>query len=258
MTPRFLMCPPEYWGEGRPGKAGAASGAMNQWTRLYDLLRKTLRFQVELLEPIRGLPYLTFAAHAGFLSKRLFIPSRFYSKQRRGEETVWQTWFRKKGYIVKPLDALMPFEGSADLCRVGETLYAGFRSPEGLTLCEGLEKILKQPCFGLQITDPAFPRLSRCLAPLSEKSALGYPKAFETCSAMILKENIPDLIEVPEEEALRGGCDLLAAGGHGVLSEHCPKTAKALARRKIKVHSLNLFEFEKAGAGPGSLALRLS
>ncbi len=80
-----------------------------------DLVRVTARaWVVEVLEvpQKKGCPDMVFTANAGQTSciacppgragaHRTFIPSHFRFVQRRGEESAFIGYFRKKGYRIK-------------------------------------------------------------------------------------------------------------------------------------------------------------
>src|SRR5438477_8161752 len=102
---RLLMCPPTYYNieyEINPWmsrlKAAHADTAKAQWENLYGTLTRECGAQVELLEPVQGLPDLVFTANAGLVAGRSFILSRFRFPVRSAEEPVFAAWFRAHGF----------------------------------------------------------------------------------------------------------------------------------------------------------------
>ena len=103
-TPRILMCPPDYYGieyEINPWMSvqkGADRPRSNpaQWRALHRTLVE-LGVEVELLDPVEGLPDLVFTANAGLVFSDLFIPSKFRYKVRQGETPRFEAWFARPG-----------------------------------------------------------------------------------------------------------------------------------------------------------------
>ena len=104
------MCPPDYYEvayEINPWMSVRRKvhqeKAASQWAAYYDLLTKKLKARVELLKPVKGLPDLVFTANGGLVHKRLFIRGNFRHKERQGEEPHFESWFRKNGFIIRPI-----------------------------------------------------------------------------------------------------------------------------------------------------------
>ena len=260
----FLMCSPEYYDvayEINPWMSvkhkADKEKAQKQWSAYYELLAKKLKVRVELLTPVQGLPDLVFTANAGLVRKRLFIRSNFRHKERKGEEVYFQDWFRKKGYIVKTLERPYCFEGEGDALFMSSDLYTGFHFRSDVEAHDMVSGLLNQSYYALELHDKRFYHLDTCFAPLNEKSALLFLPAFEPYAQMVLLENIPDPIPVPEEEALRFACNAAVIGKNIVIPSGCPKTAAELEKRGFHVHALEFSEFIKAGGAAKCLVLKL-
>ena len=118
---RFLMCPPDYFGieyEINPwmrlNNQSDPQQARGQWKDLYDVLTGELGAQVELMEPLKGLPDLVFTANAGYVEKDFFISSFFKYEERRGETPHFDAWFQSRGYHIGKLGPDCFFEGMGD------------------------------------------------------------------------------------------------------------------------------------------------
>ncbi|MBI3313770.1 MAG: amidinotransferase [Candidatus Omnitrophica bacterium] len=260
----LLMCPPDYYDivyEINPWMSVKRQAdhkkAVRQWTDFYELLTQTLKVKVELLEPQRGLPDMVFTANAGLVHKNHFIKSNFRHKERKGEEPFYEAWFRKHKYRIKTIPKPFCFEGEGDALFMGKSLYTGYHFRSDIEAHDMLSGYLKVTYDGLQLKDSFFYHLDTCFAPLNEESALMYLPAFDTYSQLILLENIPDPIKVPEDEALRFACNAVVVGKNVVTSEGCPKTAKQLEKRGFHVYSLDFSEFMKAGGAAKCLVLKL-
>ena len=265
MTPSLLMCPPEYYEiayEINPWmslkKKADRPLAKKQWEDFYHLLTQKLQVRVELLTPIRHLPDLVFTANGGLVYKRHFIRANFRHKERQPEALFFEEWFKKKGWIVKRVPPVYYFEGEGDALFLGRELYTGCHFRSDIEAHEFVAANLGVPYFTLELADKRFYHLDTCFAPLDQKTALVYLSAFEPYSQQILKETIPDLIAVPEKEALRFACNCVVVDRDIVLHLGCPETMEALRLRGFKVHALDFSEFIKAGGSAKCLVFQLN
>src|SRR5687768_10877710 len=125
-TTQILMCPPDYYGieyEINPWMSRSRQAdrdlAIEQWEGLVALLTK-LGVQVSLLTPAPGLPDLVFTANAALICQRQAVLSHFRHKQRQGEESLCEAWFKKHGFTVQRLPEGRFFEGAGDALFCGE------------------------------------------------------------------------------------------------------------------------------------------
>src|SRR4051812_49094868 len=102
--PTILMCPPDFYGieyEINPwmsrSRQSDSDEARRQWRALRDLL-SSLGAQIELMEPIKGLPDLVFTANAGLVWHDTVFLSRFHHAARQGETPYDDEWFRAHGF----------------------------------------------------------------------------------------------------------------------------------------------------------------
>lgn len=259
------MCPPDFYEvayEINPWmsvKRKVNRGrAQRQWKEFHSLLTSKLKVRVELMKPVAGLPDLVFTANAGLVYKRKFIRSNFRHKERQPEARFFEDWFRKNGWIVKSIPPVFHFEGEGDALFFGRELYTGFHFRSDMEAHEFVADSLGLPYSSLELVDKRFYHLDTCFAPLDEKTALVYLPAFDVYAGEVLRETIPDLIEVSEKEALHFACNALVLGPDVVLNHGCPDTMKALQLRGYLPHALDFSEFIKAGGSAKCLALRLS
>ena len=89
---RYLMCRPEHftvsyrinpWME--PAKPTDTAKALAQWQTLYDTY-VALGHEVELIDPVPGLPDMVYTANGGFVIDGRALGVRFRVDERRGEE----------------------------------------------------------------------------------------------------------------------------------------------------------------------------
>jgi N-dimethylarginine dimethylaminohydrolase len=201
---------------------------------------------------------MVFTANAGIVHKRLFVRSNFRHKERRGEETFFESWFKKKSFIVKTVDRPFYFEGQGDALWMGDEFYTGYHFRSDVEAHDIVAGYLKTAYFALQLCDKRFYHLDTCFMPLNNESALAFLPAFETYAQLVLLENIPDLIRVPQKEAVRFACNAVFVEKNVILPLDCPETTKQLESRGFHVYALDFSEFIKAGGAAKCLTLKLS
>jgi N-dimethylarginine dimethylaminohydrolase len=261
----FLMCPPDYdealygmnpWRHDR--RKLHHERANRQWRDLFDLLKKKLDCDIELLTPVKGLAGMVFAASGGLVRKRLFIRGNFRNPKLAGEEICFEKWFKKHGFLVKTIEKPFVFEGEADSLWMAGGLYSGFHFPQDTEGHERVGKILGVNVLGIEIRDKRFCHFDACFAPLDAKTALVFLPALDPYAGLALLENIGDPIRVPEDEALRFACHVVVIGRDVVIPSGCPKTSREIGERGFRVHELDCSEFIKAGGAAKSLVLKLA
>jgi len=258
------MCPPDYYEvayEINPWMSVKRTvdpkKAKRQWEDYHHLLSVKLKVKVELLRPVPHLPDLVFTANGGLAHGQIFFRANFRHQERQPEAAFFEDWFQKKDWKIKKIPPVLHFEGEGDALFLGHDLYTGSHFRSDIEAHEFLAGILEVDYYALELADKRFYHLDTCFAPLDEKTALVYLPAFEAYSQQILKETIPDLIEVPEEEALRFACNAVVVGKEVVLNSGCPQTEKLLKLRGFTPHSLDFSEFIKAGGAAKCLVLTL-
>jgi len=259
------MCPPDYYEiayEINPWmsvkKQADQKLAKKQWDSFYDLLTRELKIQVELLKPVPHLPDLVFTANGGLVFRKNFVRANFRHKERQPEAAFFEGWFRKKDYSVRHVPPGYHFEGEGDALFFQDGLYTGYHFRSDIEAHEFVAAILGVSYYALELVDKRFYHLDTCFAPIDGKTALAYLPAFEIYSQHVLKDTVPDLIEVPEEEALRFACNAVVVGKEVVLNSGCPRTMEALRSLGFRSHPLDFSEFIKAGGAAKCLVLRLS
>jgi N-dimethylarginine dimethylaminohydrolase len=262
-APRILMCPPDYFGieyEINPWmnvRVGSdAELARRQWTAL-DQTLKDLGAAIDLIEPVAGLPDLVFTANAGLVWHDLFISSRFRYGVRQGEAPLFEGWARKQGLGVVNLPHGYNFEGAGDALFCGDTLFAGYRFRSDVRSHQWIGDRLGVEVLPLELIDPRFYHLDTCFCPLAPDLALYYPGAFDEYGRSVLRDRLPQLIEVSVEEAISFSCNAVVVGKTVILNEGAPKLAADLRERGFGVRPLGFSEFIKSGGSAKCLTLRV-
>lgn len=259
----LLMCPPDHYAikyvinpwmkltrQINPDKAHL------QWKRLIDIL-KSLNCKIHLIQQIQGLPDMVFTANAGLTVDRQVFLSRFRHKERAAEANYFKKWFKKNDFQVIDLPQRIFFEGAGDALFVGNTLFAGYRFRSDIRAHTFIAETLGVEVLSLELTKRRFYHLDTCFTPLSSRSALYYPPAFDRYGQTVIEKNIADPIPVSRKEAYKFVCNALVAGRDVVIHKHCPETGQVLAERGFRVHETNLSEFIKAGGSAKCLTLQI-
>jgi N-dimethylarginine dimethylaminohydrolase len=261
--PRILMCPSDYYGieyEINPWMnktLGSDPGrSSQQWRKLRDTFVE-LGAHVEELEPAPGLPDLVFTANAGIVYRGLFVVARFRFGVRQGESPLCMRWARQHGFEVVELPPGLYHEGAGDALFCGETLFAGYRFRSDARSHHWVADRLGVEVLPLELVDSRFYHLDTCFCPLSTTEAIYYPGAFDDYGRSVLKDLIPNLIEVSSDEAVSFSCNAVVIGHDVVLNAGVPKLSRALEAEGFQAHPVLLSEFIKSGGSAKCLTLRL-
>jgi N-dimethylarginine dimethylaminohydrolase len=263
MSPRILMCPPDYYGieyEINPWMSRCRGSdrprAVAQWTALVGILRR-LGVTVEVIAPRPGLPDLVFTANAGLVYRDTFYSARFRHSERAGESPVFDAWFAGYGFKVEHLPDGMYHEGAGDALFCGDTLFAGYRIRSDVHGHQWLGQTLGVQVLPLELVNPHFYHLDTCFCPLAPGAAVWHPPAFDAYGRRVIRTHVKTLIPVVEEEAARFACNAVVVGKTVVTNAGCPMLAAALTEHGYTPVETPLDEFLKAGGSAKCLTLRL-
>ena len=261
MTQHVLMCEPRHyriayeinpWMRRSNAVVGAAAHA--QWTSLRSALRG-LGVRIELVEPGSDVPDMTFAANAGIVIGRRFIPANFRFPERQPEAERFIRWFEAHDYDVIRIHEPHYWEGEGDVLAAGGRVFAGFRFRTEFRALDHLDEILQRESVRLELCDPRFYHLDTCFFPIDERHALYFPAAFTGEARRRLAEAFDDLIAVPETDALRFACNALLVERTVVMNTGCDATVSALEERGYTCLATPTAEFIKAGGSVKCLVL---
>ena len=261
--PRILMCPPDFYGieyeinawmhRERPADRALA---MAQWRALQQLLEEA-GAKIEKLPAVAGLPDLVFTANAALIHRDLAILAHFRHVERQGEEAWDEQWLLGQGFRVERLPHGFNFEGAGDALFCGDTLFAGYRLRSEARAHQWIGQRLACRTILLELVDPYYYHLDTCFCPLTSRTAIYYPGAFDQYGLAVLRDLVPDLIEVSRLEAQRFACNAVVVGKTIVMNTGCPELQAALSARGFSPRATPLDEFVKAGGSAKCLTLRL-
>ncbi|MFV4913644.1 N-dimethylarginine dimethylaminohydrolase [Microbacterium lacticum] len=267
---RYLMCRPEHftvsyrinpWME--PAKPTDTAKALAQWQTLYDTY-VALGHEVELIDPVPGLPDMVYTANGGFIVDGRALGVRFRVDERRGEERPFMDWFAAHGFdVVEPVSVQ---EGEGDFLLVGDTILAGtgFRST-GDSHAE-VAGVFGREVVSLRLIDPRFYHLDTAISVLDpvegpggvEKANIAYlPSAFDEPSLAVLRERYPDAIEVSDADGAVFGLNSASDGDNVFISPRATGFEAQLRERGYHPVLVDLSELLLGGGGIKCCTLEL-
>ena len=267
---RYLMCRPEHftvsyrinpWME--PAKPTDTAKALAQWQTLYDTY-VALGHEVELIDPVPGLPDMVYTANGGFIVDGRALGVRFRVDERRGEERPFMDWFAAHGFdVVEPVSVQ---EGEGDFLLVGDTILAGtgFRST-GDSHAE-VAGVFGREVVSLRLIDPRFYHLDTAISVLDpvegpggvEKANIAYlPSAFDEPSLAVLRERYPDAIEVSDADGAVFGLNSASDGYNVFISPRATGFETQLRERGYHPVLVDLSELLLGGGGIKCCTLEL-
>ncbi|MFF2631672.1 dimethylargininase [Microbacterium sp. NPDC058021] len=267
---RYLMCRPEHftvsyrinpWME--PDRPTDTAKALRQWQDLHDTYVR-LGHEVELIDPVPGLPDMVYTANGGFIIDGRALGVRFRVPERRGEERPFMQWFADHGFdVVEPVEVQ---EGEGDFLLVGDTILAGtgFRSV-GDSHREVAE-VFGREVVSLRLVDPRFYHLDTAIAVLDpvegpggvERATIAYlPTAFDEASRAILAERYPDAILVDDADGAVFGLNTASDGRNVIVSPRAVGFIAQLRERGYVPVTVDLSELLLGGGGIKCCTLEL-
>ncbi|GAA1995521.1 dimethylargininase [Microbacterium ulmi] len=266
----YLMCRPEHftvsytinpWME--PANPTDTSRALRQWQALYDTYLR-LGHDVELIDPIPGLPDMVYTANGGFVVDGIAYGARFRFQERVPEGPAFMDWFRDNGYdVVVPREVN---EGEGDFLLVGDTILAGtgFRSTGDSHREVG--EVFGREVVSLQLVDPRFYHLDTAIAVLDpvegpggvERADIAYlPHAFDERSQGILADRYPDAIRVSDDDGAVFGLNSASDGRNVIISPRAKGFEAQLRERGYTPVLVDLSELLLGGGGIKCCTLEL-
>ncbi len=262
------MCAPDHydvdyvinpWMEGNIHKS-SRERAVEQWQQLFHLLKD--HAIVDLVQPEKGVPDMVFTANAGLVQGDTAVLSRFFHKERQGEEPFFKAWLEEHGFTVHELPKDLPFEGAGDALfdREGRWLWAGYGFRSELDSHPYLARWLDIEVLSLRLMDERFYHLDTCFCPLADGYLLYYPPAFDAYSNRLIEMRVPEAkrIAIAEEDAVTFACNAVNIDRTIVLNKASDKLKQRLEGVGFRVLETPLTEFLKAGGAAKCLTLRVT
>jgi N-dimethylarginine dimethylaminohydrolase len=232
--------------------------AVHQWEELYRTYVE-LGFDVQLIDPIAGLPDMVYAANGGFVVDNIAYGASFTYAERQPEGPAYMNWFRDNGFEVAVPESIN--EGEGDFLLVGDTILAGtgFRSATGSH--DELAGLFGREVVSLTLIDPRFYHLDTALAVLDGtpgREHIAYlPSAFDEASLSVLQARYPDAIVVTEEDASVLGLNSFSDGLNVVIASRAADFERQLRQHGYNPIGVDLSELLLGGGGVKCCTLEL-
>jgi N-dimethylarginine dimethylaminohydrolase len=256
-----LMCRPEYFTVSYrinpwmfPENPTDHDLAMSQWLSLYETYQR-LGIDVDLIDPIEGLPDMVYAANGGFVLDGIAYGAKFRHAERAAEGPAYLAHLANRGFDAH--EAVEVNEGEGDFLLVGDVILAahGFRSEGGSH--EELATLFGRPVISLTLINPSYYHLDTALAVLDENTIAYLPSAFDAESNRVLQQRYPDAIIANEEDAAVLGLNLYSDGKNVVMAEQATTLRRDTESRGFATHGVNLSELLLGGGGVKCCTLEL-
>lgn len=256
-----LMCEPAHFTVSyrinpwmHPEDPTDTSLAVRQWETLYRTYLD-LGFDVELIDPLPGLPDMVYAANGGFTLDGIAYGARFQYDERGPEGPAYMDWFRSHGFqVVEPVSVN---EGEGDFLLVGERILAGTGFRSDAASHDELRRIYGREVVTLKLIDPAFYHLDTAIAVLDSTNIAYLPKAFDEASLEIIHGLYPDAVTVNDEDAAVLGLNSFSDGRNVVIASRAVGFEASLRERGYTPIGVDLSELLLGGGGVKCCTLEL-
>ena len=139
------------------------------------------------------------------------------------------------------------FEGAGDALFCGETLFAGYRFRSDVRSHQWVGERLGVEVLPMELVDPRFYHLDTCFCPLAPGWAIYYPGAFDEYGRSVLRDRIPNLIEVAAEEAVSFSCNAVVVGRTVVLNRGRVEAGRHAPRGRIHDAAAGVLRVHQVG-----------
>ncbi len=263
-----LMCRPEFFTVSyqinpwmHPENPTDTSVSVAQWKELYNTYLD-LGFDVQLVDPIKGLPDMVYAANGGFVLDNIAYGAKFTYPQRQPEGPAYMDWFRENGYDVRV--PKYTNEGEGDFLLVGDVILAGTGFRTNLDSHREVSEIYGREVISLELVNPSFYHVDTAIAVLDpapipgETQNIAYlPSAFNEKGLAVLQERYPDAILVSEEDASVLGLNSYSDGYNVVIASRAKGFEQQLRDRGYNPIGVDLSELLLGGGGVKCCTLEL-
>lgn len=260
---RYLMCPPDHFSVAyeinpwmRAEVVADPDRAHDQWETLVRTLRDA-GAEVEVLEPVPGLPDLVFTANAGIVNGDQFVPARFRHAERQGETVHDVEWFAAHGYRVDELPPDVRHEGAGDALPFGPVLLSGYRFRSDAASHAELSRITGAAVRSVELVDARLYHLDLTFCPLDGRRAMVAPLGWDRYGLRVLDSLVPEPLVLEDDEALAFSANSVVVGTTVVMPRCPPRVGRILEGWGFEPVECDVSEFLKAGGGCRCLTLSI-
>ncbi len=252
------MCPPTWfdvtytinpWMD--PTVPVDRSLALAQWITLVDAYRAA-GHRVDLLEAVRGLPDMVFAANGATVVDGHVLAARFANPQRTAEAAQHQAWHQCHGDAYGRRTLQQPVavnEAEGDFAVTANRILAGYGFRTTLDAHRELAALTGRDVLSLELVDPRYYHLDVALTVLDDQTGhlAYYPPAFSPASQILLAQHYPDALVATEADAGVLGLNCVSDGDNVFLPAHTERLHDQLAAAGYHPIEIDLSELRKGG-----------
>ena len=228
--------------------------AVRQWETLYQTYLD-LGFDVQLIDPIDGLPDMVYAANGGFVIDGIAYGASFTHPERQPEGPAYMRWFGDNGFEVREPQNIN--EGEGDFLLVAGKILAGTGFRSASNSHSEVAGIFGREVVTLNLVNPAFYHLDTAIAILDDSNIAYLESAFDEESLAKLRALFPDAILATEEDAAVLGLNSYSDGYNVVIAARAKDFERQLRERGYNPIGVDLSELLLGGGGVKCCTLEL-
>jgi N-dimethylarginine dimethylaminohydrolase len=263
---QMLLCPPDYFDvtysinpwmkpEIKVDKERAAA----QWKTLCAKLAE-LSVTVEIIDPVAGLPDMTFAGDGGFVHERTFVPSNFRHPERQPEAAHYERWFAARGYQIVRLREDIIFEGLGDVTLNSGRGIISYGQRSTIDAAAELGRIFSgiEWLATVELVDPRFFHIGVALQLLDADTGVYVPGAFSADSRKVIERLPLNMIPVTDADAENMTVNAIVVDRDLVVNYCSAGVERRLRDAGFTVHRVDVSEFLKSGGATRCLVLAMA
>ena len=267
MIHELLMCKPDFydieyvindWMD--PNNKVDKALAQEQWDYVYDRLTER-GIKVKIIDPVKGLPDMTFSGDCGMIHNNKFLASNFRHPERQGETKYYIDYLEKAGFEIHKVDPSVHFEGLGDVIYWEDSIIFGFgprSDKEAVTAIRETYPELKVR-GELHIEDQSFFHVALAFSFIDEDTIIYYPEAFTKESQKFISDNFSRRIPVSAHDAKElFVCNNIPVGKDVLMHDCSSEVEKQLNKYGFNVIKCNMSEYFKSGGSLRCLVLKLN
>lgn len=232
--------------------------AAKQWRTLFDVLSKMA--DINLIEPVAGLPDMVFTANAGLVNKhKQVIVSNSRYPERQKESQQYRKYFTAAGYQIIDTPEYIVFEGAGDaLFDSNGELWIGSGPRSDAVAAEIIQNAMQMTVNSIELIDPRWYHLDMAFCPLSDGYVLAYQKAFSAHSLRLIQNKLGNkVIWVSDQDALNFACNAVCIDQQIILNHASSELKAILKRYNFTVIEIDVSEFIKSGGSCKCMTLEI-
>jgi N-dimethylarginine dimethylaminohydrolase len=198
---------------------------------------------------------MVFAANSALVIDGVAFLAKFRHGERRGEEVLYERWFRAHGYAVTRAQHV--HEGEGDFALAGDIVLAGTGFRTDVEAHHEVAQLFGREVVTLELVDPRFYHLDTALFVLRPGEIAYYPAAFSVATQSELRRRYPDAIIATDHDAMAFGCNAASDGRHVFLPAGADDLSAAVEARGYEPIPIDLTELRKAGGSVKCCTLEL-